>query len=165
MIREICDVCRKNDAEEKYCFQKSTRIKYQNTSRGIGPVSYTHLIPCGQVPCDYCKLYGHYDWSSSPSIRNKCKGAFVRWANSEYKEPEIDWTKVPVDTPVLVWDFEKDKDEAERVYFSRYVEVADYPYEVFDDGRTSWSSGDYEVSTWRCCELAREEDVEKYRKR
>ena len=123
------------------------------------------LIPCGQVPCDYCKLYGHYDWSSSPSIRNKCKGAFVRWANSEYKEPEIDWTKVPVDTPVLVWDFEKDKDEAERVYFSRYVEVADYPYEVFDDGRTSWSSGDYEVSTWRCCELAREEDVEKYRKR
>ena len=36
MIREICDVCKKNDADEKYCFQKSTKIKYQNTSRGIG---------------------------------------------------------------------------------------------------------------------------------
>ena len=35
MIREICDVCKKNDADEKYCFQKSTRIKQQNTSRGI----------------------------------------------------------------------------------------------------------------------------------
>lgn len=121
------------------------------------------LIPCGQVPCDYCKLYGHHDWRNSPLIRNKCKGAFIRWLNSGYKEPEIDWEKVSVDTPVLVWDFKKD--EPERAYFSRYIEGADYPYDVFDDGRTSWSSDDHEATSWRYCKLAREEDIEKYRKR
>lgn len=117
------------------------------------------LIPCGQVPCDYCKFYGHYDWSSSPSIRDKCKGAFIRWANSEYKEPEIDWTKVPVDTPVLVWDSD-DRIKRRRYYAS----CEDGCFRAFENGNTSWSSEDEPVP-WSHCELARKEDVEKYRKR
>lgn len=32
-----------------------------------------------------------------------CRTAFKDWLDSEYKETEIDWDKVPVDTPVFVW--------------------------------------------------------------
>lgn len=117
------------------------------------------LIPCGQVPCDYCKLYGHYEWSNSPLIGNKCTDNFIRWANSEYKEPEIDWERVPVDTPVLVWDnFETNK--SKRYYAGlngRY-------YMAFDCGATSWSS-DGKTTLWLNCELVRKEDIQKYRKR
>lgn len=33
---------------------------------------------------------------------DECDCAFENWANSEYIELEIDWTKVPADTPVLL---------------------------------------------------------------
>ena len=117
------------------------------------------LIPCGRVPCDYCKLYGHYEWSNSPLIRNKCKDAFIRWANSEYKEPEIDWERVPVDTPVLVWD----RDGSNKLK-RHYAGLRNGCFVTFDNGETSWSfSG--EISSWLNCELARKEDIQKYRKR
>ena len=32
-----------------------------------------------------------------------CRTAFKDWLDFEYKETEIDWDKVPVDTPVFVW--------------------------------------------------------------
>lgn len=32
-----------------------------------------------------------------------CRTAFKDWLDSEYKETEIDWDKVPVDIPVFVW--------------------------------------------------------------
>ena len=35
-----------------------------------------------------------------------CDNELSEWANSEYKELVIDWDKVPVDTPVLVWDYD-----------------------------------------------------------
>lgn len=37
---------------------------------------------------------------------NTCAEGLKEWANSEYKELVIDWDKVPVDTPVLVWDYD-----------------------------------------------------------
>lgn len=119
------------------------------------------LIPCGRVPCDYCKLYNQYDWSSNPFVRNKCKGAFIRWANSEYKEIDIDWDRVPVDTPVLVWDTD-DKHKKKRYYAG----LNDGYYMAFNNGTTSWSSDSVkETSLWSNCELARKEDIQKYRKR
>ena len=90
-----------------------------------------------------------------------CVAELKEWANSEYKEIDIDWDRVPVDTPVLVWDnFETNK--SKRYYAGlngRY-------YMAFDCGATSWSSdSDKEISSWLNCELARKEDIQKYRKR
>lgn len=93
---------------------------------------------------------------------DECDCAFENWANSEYMELEIDWTKVPADTPVLVGN---DKNDLWiRRYFCKYCNLAnDYKFEVFSEGRTSWSSkGD--SCCYPYCKLAREEDIEKYRK-
>ena len=61
---------------------------------------------------------------------DKCDCAFENWANSEYIELEIDWTKVPADTPVLVGN---DKNDLWiRRYFCKYCNLAnDYKFEVF----------------------------------
>ena len=63
-----------------------------------------------------------------------------KWLVAEYKEPEVDWTTVPIDTPVLV---SNDGEEWERRYFSRvncYGTVF-----VFSRGATSWSSDGHEA--------------------
>ena len=88
-----------------------------------------------------------------------CIKEFKEWANSEYKEIEIDWDKVPVDTPVLVWDNDN-KYKKKRYYAGR----DGIKFMAFDFGATSWSC-DEETSSWFNCELAREEDIKKYRKR
>lgn len=83
------------------------------------------------------------------------------WANSEYKEIEIDWYKVPVDTPVLVWD--NDNKYKKKRY---YAGTNGTKFMTFDWGATSWSSDSgVETTLWYNCELARKEDIQKYRKR
>lgn len=89
-----------------------------------------------------------------------CSDGIKEWANSEYKELVIDWDKVPVDTPVLVWDTD-DKNKKKRYYAG----LNDEYYMAFNNGTTSWSSGSgKETSLWFNCELAREKDIQKYRK-
>ena len=61
-----------------------------------------------------------------------CDKNFIEWANSEYKEKEIDWSKVPVDTPILVWDSD-DKNPQKR-HFACFEDNMIY---VWSDGRTS----------------------------
>ena len=84
-----------------------------------------HLYPCANVKCSDCEF------------NKSCNEEFTKWANSEYKEPEIDWNKVPVDTPIYVWD-----DNDNRTYkrhFAGYDKVNNMII-VFNDGTTSWSS-------------------------
>lgn len=53
------------------------------------------LAPCYKLACKDCLFsFGNGD----------CRDARKKWANSEYVEPPIDWSKVAVDTPILVRD-------------------------------------------------------------
>ena len=84
----------------------------------------------GIIDCKKC--FFNTTWSSD------CDKKFIEWSNSEYKEPEIDWNKVPVDTPIYVWD-----DNDNRTYkrhFAGYDKVNNMII-AFDNGGTSWSSG------------------------
>lgn len=90
-----------------------------------------------------------------------CTKEFKEWANSEYKEIEIDWERVPVDTPVLVWNYDK-KYKKKRYYAGR----DETKFMTFYFGATSWScNSDEETTFWSNCELVRKEDIQKYRKR
>ena len=53
-----------------------------------------HLCPCTNIKCSDC------DFNTTLC----CPEEIQKWANSEYKEPEIDWSKVPVDTCILITD-------------------------------------------------------------
>ena len=80
----------------------------------------------------------------------KCHLYRTIWLMEEYKEPEVDWSKVEVDTPILVSNSE-DGD-----WYKRYF--AKYNGKVFarSDGRTSWNETD--VRAWDYAKLAETEE-------
>lgn len=92
-----------------------------------------------------------------------CLKLFAFWLDEEYEEPpkpEVDWSKVPVDTLVRVRDNEDDEwllryfDSLEDESFSS---MAGHNYRVFADGATSVTGRDY-FEYWKYCELAEDED-------
>ena len=82
---------------------------------------------CFKLACKDC-LFNFRDSGS-------CGDARKKWANSEYVEPSVDWSKVPVDTPILVNNTEDD-DWMNR-YFAEYKNGTVY---AWYNGATSWSS-------------------------
>ena len=84
----------------------------------------------------------------------KCHMLQMLWLLEEYKEPEepeIDWSKVEVDTPILIRDYEGQ--EWARRYFAKYENKTIY---AWDAGRTSWT-GDG-VTEWKYAKLAESEE-------
>ena len=80
----------------------------------------------------------------------QCRMLQLLWLDEEYTEPEVDWSKVEVDTPILVKDFENE--EWRDRYFARYENETIY---VWGDGRTSWSAYDNsDVDSWEYVKLA-----------
>lgn len=59
----------------------------------------------------YGKIFECYINSCGDCIFNPngiCPQKRIKWLQQEYKEPEVDWTKVEVDTPILVRNFKDD---------------------------------------------------------
>lgn len=92
--------------------------------------------------CGYC-IFG---------LDEICTQKRLEWLQQEYKEPEVevDWTKVEVDTPVLVR--ESNEDEWVKRYFAGYCngEVL-----VFNNSTTS-NNHSYMIS-WKYAKLAEQE--------
>lgn len=96
---------------------------------------------CGGVGCTLCSLM------------------FAFWLDEEYEEPpkpEVDWSKVPVDTLVRVRDYEN------REWCLRYFKGINKSnsggkYEVWSNGMTSKTASD-SSNTWKYCELVEDED-------
>ena len=84
----------------------------------------------------------------------KCRMLQAIWLLEDYEEPEVDWSKVKVDAPILVRT-----DEATpwvRRYFAKYEDEIVY---VWNLGRTSWSAtNDKDVSAWPYAKLAESEE-------
>lgn len=77
------------------------------------------------------------------------------------KEKEIDWAKVPADTPVLVGDLENE--DWEKRYFAFYVPVSvKRRFAAWYDGNKSTNNVDCRL--WKYCKLAPEVDPTPYYK-
>ena len=83
-----------------------------------------------------------------------CQMLQTIWLMEEYKEPEIDWNTVKVDTPILVRNAE---DEPWlRRYFAKYEDGRVYAWSV---GRTSWTANTIAHTTsYAYAKLANEEE-------
>lgn len=95
------------------------------------------LAPCYKLACRNCLFsFGNGD----------CRDARKKWANSKYVEPPIDWSKVAVDTPILVRDniFSK----WVKRYFAKYENGRVY---VWNNGSTSWSGN--RCTPWELAKL------------
>lgn len=82
------------------------------------------IVPCSGTPCEKCKFF------------IACKDRKLDWLSSEYKEPQIDWSKVPVDTKILVRD--SDEDVWLKRHFAKYEDDMVY---AWADGQTSYTAG------------------------
>lgn len=55
MIREICDVCKKNDADTRYMFKRSVKSKWWNTSLGYASFMLATWTPDEEIMiCSEC---------------------------------------------------------------------------------------------------------------
>ena len=84
----------------------------------------------------------------------QCRMLQTIWLLEEYEEPEepeVDWSKVEVDTPILVRGSEEL--EWKRRYFAKFEDGVVYAW-VF--GATSWA--EVNTNAWKYAKLAESED-------
>lgn len=104
---------------------------------------------CGNIDCSRCSFY--------TSDISSCRRKTYEWLVSEYKEPEedVDWSKVPVDTPVFVRNY--DEENWIPGYFAQSIhgEVC-----IFTCGSTSWSNDNgHDITCWKHAKLAKPEEL------
>ena len=98
---------------------------------------------CGNCPeCDF----------NDGSNTFPCKNARLVWLQAEAdEEPEVDWSKVPMDTPVWVRD--RESDPWRPRYFAGVIGGSVH---TWNGGTTSWSS-DGGTTGWTQAKLAEED--------
>lgn len=109
------------------------------------------IVACNNAKCCECEF---------KKGSRGCDGRFKAWTEEEYKAPEVDWTKVPENTRILV------KDRVDNpwlnAHFASYRNgyVFAFPY-----GRSSWTvTPDMVICPWEYAEIADPEEQEKYLK-
>ena len=99
--------------------------------------------PCAKIKCEDCD-YGKSDSCGGFAYK------FREWLNSEYVEHSVDWSKVAVDTPILVRD--REKEAWRKRYFAKYEDNTVYAWKL---GRTSWSTLRSDgINAWKMAKLA-----------
>lgn len=98
-------------------------------------------VRCWGASCKRCLFQ---DTCGKPRHKKK----IIDWLNAEYQEPPVDWSKVPIDTPVLA------SCDGERWYRRYFAGVRDGKPETYDSGATSWSVDDKRTCVWKFLRLA-----------
>ena len=109
---------------------------------------------------DFVKPHILGECSCSQIDCGRCSMLQLLWLLDEYeepKEPEVDWSKVEVDTPILVRN--SDNKEWNKRYFVGYGDGYIY---ALSDGCTSWTAyNNSDVTEWQYAKLAETEGVER----
>ena len=91
-----------------------------------------NIICCAGVQCPQCEFYG------DKKIGHICDDTKLKWADAEYvesEEKEVDWSKVPVNTLILV------KDSVKGIWFKRYFAKYENGFVyAWEDGKTSYTT-------------------------
>ena len=102
-------------------------------------------IPCTRMRCSECGFF-------SPD--HSCRFNACEWLDSEYVAPPVDWSKVAVDTPILVRDSEEEV--WRKRHFAKYENGMVYAWRA---GSTSWSVyASSNIAGWRMAKLAEGEE-------
>ena len=84
----------------------------------------------------------------------RCSMLWAIWLMEDYEEPEVDWGKVEVDTPILVKNSEDE--EWRKRHFAKYKNGNVY---AWSDGQTSWTA--YDMMVWKYAKLSEDEEERK----
>lgn len=96
---------------------------------------------CGKVPCVECIFRKNKVTDIS------CGEKIKEWSEQEYVEPPVDWSKVPVDTKILVRDSEDEK--WRKRHFAKFEDGKIFAWtrgvtsfsSVSSDSITRWNQG------------------------
>ena len=112
-----------------------------------------HIIPC------YDPEKRAQDGTCRGITCPDCAKMFAFWLDEEYEEPlkpEVDWSKVPVDTLVRVRN--RESEDWRLMYFKELR--TDYVFNrhiTWKDGKTS-KTAEGDCVGWQYCELVEDED-------
>lgn len=102
------------------------------------------LRPCGLRGCNDCTL--------DDSTGSDCTVARLKWLRAKADaEPKVDWSKVPVDTPIYVRDF-----ECGEWWPRHFAKFEDGEVFTWDYGKTSWSTNG-DTTCWNHAKLVKED--------
>ena len=97
---------------------------------------------CNKITCRECD----FD-NTAVCLNNR-----VKWFKAEYVEPPVDWSKVPIDTPILVRDSENEK--WIKRHFAKYEGGKVWAYR---NGTTSWTNNG--IYCWTFEKLAADDEL------
>mgnify|MGYP004534256473 CR=1 FL=1 len=129
--------------KEKYMDELLKYACRKPMNSGFAVLKVGGLADCITTSCGRCIFY-NTDCTDCEERRRK-------WLEQEYVEQSIDWSKVPVDTPILVKDTEDD-DWMNR-YFAEYKNGTVY---AWCNGATSWTENS--KCDWKYAKLAESEE-------
>lgn len=129
--------------KEKYMNELMKYACRKPMESGFAVLKTGVLADCTETACGECKFCNHAE---------DCKKARMEWLEQEY-EPSVDWTKVPVDTPILVKS--KEDDDWTNRYFAEYKNETVF---AWYEGATSWSANHENVISWKYAKLAEREE-------
>lgn len=119
---------------EKYKDEIMQSIKSRQSSKICRLIKENSGGDCEEINCTVCINF-----------------LYPLWLEEEYKEPETDWSKVAIDTPILV---SRDGAIWLKRYFCRYENGK---VRAFVNGKTEWSSLG-EDCAWSYAKLAELEE-------
>lgn len=118
-------------------------------AKGGRPIfSYDRLTGCYGHDCKVCSNWRKSQHFFGTGFSCKAQINFSKWLEEEY-EPAVDWSKVPVDTKILVKD-ERSSNEWFQRHFAYYQDGEVY---AWNSGRTSYTSKQDPPSVWQYAKL------------
>lgn len=123
--------------------QKNQIATFAVLNMGIAVDRNSRIVfPCEVMKCEECLF----------EKAVSCKAACIRWLQEEAEEPKIDWSKIPIDTPIYVRNNESQ--EWMIAHFAKYEHWRIY---AWDKGTTSHTAQNNEFcSSWNYAKLAYE---------
>lgn len=130
------------------------RLGVINVDR-LGFYQNGNLTDCNYTHCSNCKkvLMEQANITEEEFYKESCRKNILKWLLSEYKEPEVDWSKVKVDTPIYV----RCSDDEKWVprYFAKFEDGRVY---AWSDGTTSFTTPIAGAVDWEYAKLAESEE-------
>lgn len=118
-------------------------------AKGVRPiVDADGLTGCSRRDCSECSNW----YKFGTGFLCRAQKNFSKWLEEEY-EPVVDWSIVPVDTPILVKD-ERSSNEWLQRHFAYYHNGKVYAWK---NGTTSYTSKQDPPSVWQYAKLYKQE--------
>lgn len=116
------------------------------TGHSIAVDKRGNFYKCSDLECEDCIF------SMVEQDNCYCGEKIKKWSEQEYVESPVDWSKVPVDTKILVRDSETG--QWEKRHFAIYENNIVF---AWDGGCTSYSADGYDDAVgWKYAKLAEE---------